>query len=162
MIKTFYIRGGKEILKIIYSCYWGSYLAVVAASLHLGIIDRKGHKNEDILALPLFNKIPDDEIGEMFLLGVDSQGREIYVIGAKNVGPILEKTFYGIAEIFNIGKHAVHFVDLSSFNNIFIHLGSLFIKKCNMEKLGMQLVLIGVKKSFKGLCDITLKLVNTD
>jgi hypothetical protein len=63
----------KTNLKVIYSCYWGSYLAVVAASLHLGFIGNDKFKGNDILTLQLFNNIKDDELGELIFLGIDDK-----------------------------------------------------------------------------------------
>ncbi len=135
-------------MKVIYSCYWGSYLAVVAASLHLELIDVNKYNKNDILSLRLFNKISDMELGELFLIGMDDKKSEIYVMGSKNSGKILEKALKGIAEIYGLGKDSVMLIDLNPYYNILLLLGILLIKRLGLIKTGMKLVLKGIAKNY--------------
>lgn len=141
----------KTNLKVIYSCYWGSYLAVVAASLHLGFIGNDKFKGNDILTLQLFNNIKDDELGELIFLGIDDKGRDIYVIGSKNSGKILEKTLKGIAEIYGFRTDSVFFIDLNPYYNNLTLLGILLIRRLGLVKIGIKLVLRGIAKTYDNL-----------
>ncbi|WP_213975514.1 DUF3189 family protein [Tepidanaerobacter acetatoxydans] len=135
-------------MKVIYSCYWGSYLAVVAASLHLELIDVNKYNKNDILSLRLFNKISDMELGELFFIGMDDKKSEIYVMGSKNSGKILEKALKGVAEIYGFGKDSVILIDLNPYYNILLSLGILLIKRLGLIKTGMKLVLKGIAKNY--------------
>jgi len=137
-------------MKIIYSCYWGSYLAVVAALIHLGRIVHLGDIEECCIDI-----YGEQEMGELFLLGEDDKGRKIYVVGSKNAGGVLEKTLYGISEIFGLGKHTLYFIDLNEHNSYFVILGGWLIKRYNIKKLGMKLVTFGIRTRFERLYDIT-------
>ena len=142
-------------MKVVYSCYWGSYLAVVAASLHLGGLSSNMYTTYDNLSLPLFNSISNEQMGELFFMGKDDKRREIYIIGAKNAGQVMKKTFNGISEVFGLGRDTIQYIDLNGISNFYIFIGGLLIKKCGMAKLGMRFILIGIKKSIQQLNGIT-------
>jgi hypothetical protein len=144
----------KTNIKIIYSCYWGSYLAVVAASLHLGYISVDGYNENDILALHLYNKIKDNQLGELFFIGMDDKGREIYIIGSKNSGKILKKTLKGIAEIYGFKKDTVLFIDTNPYYNNLTLLGILMIRWLGFTKVGMRLVLRGIGNNHDKLREV--------
>ena len=137
-------------MKVVYSCYWGSYLAVVAASLHLGYID----KVTDIFTLHLFNNKNDDELGELIPIGKDDKGREIYVIGSKKSGKILAKTLSGIAKVYGFTADSVLFVDLNHFYNNLILLGIFLIRKLKLVSIGTRLIVKGIKKNYEKLKNI--------
>lgn len=147
-------------MNIIYSCYWGGYLAVVAASLHLGILkDRDEDFNyKTVLTLPMFDKIKEEHLGKLFYLGKDDKGRNIYVVGCKNSGDILERALKGIAYIFRISKTI--FVDLNRCNNLFISLGVFLTKRTRLKKQGLLLFVKGIKKNFTKINQI-VKNTNT-
>jgi hypothetical protein len=132
-------------LKVIYSSYWGSYLAVVAASLHLGYIDFNEYNAESISALPLFNKIKNEDLGEMLFIGTDEKKRDVYVIGSKKTGNILEKAIKGIADIYGYRKDLVLFIDLNSHMNIFLCIGIFLTKRLGLSKTGTTIILKGVE-----------------
>ena len=71
----------------------GGYLAVVAASLHLEVSRFFKYSVNNILSLPMFNKIPDEDLGELFL--GDNNNRKVYVIGSKT-GHLIEKPLKGL------------------------------------------------------------------
>lgn len=134
-------------MNIIYSCYWGGYLAVVAASLHLGILKDKNFDYKTVLTLPMFDKIKEAHLGKLFYFGKDDKGRNIYVVGSKNSGDILERALKGIAYIFRISKTT--FIDLNKCNNLFISLGLFLTKRTRLKKQGLLLIVKGIKKNFR-------------
>ncbi len=147
-------------MKVIYSCYWGSYLAVVAASLHLGYIDIKKYDGNKIMVLPMFNRIKNYELGKLFFVGTDDAGMDVYIIGSKKSGCILEKTFNGIAEIYGLRKELVVFIDLNVFYNIFLYTGTLLIKRLNLHQIGIKLVVKGIEKNYKKLNKVVQNVKN--
>lgn len=142
-------------LKVIYSCYWGSYLAVVAASLHLGSIDQ--YNENEILRLHLFNKIRDNELGKLFYLGMDKEGREVYVIGSRKSGKILQRTLKGIAEIYGFPKQSVFFIDLNDYYSSLTLLGILMARRLRLVKVGSRLLFRGIGNNFTKLKEVVQK-----
>jgi len=147
-------------LKVIYSCYWGSYLAVVAASLHLGLINGEDLSKEKILKLPFFGRLKKEDIGEMILMGSDNRGRKVYVMGTKRSGHIIERTFNGFAQIYGLEKKTVEFIDLMNYNNFYISCGIFLINKLGLRNTGMIILFCGIKKSFGRLQNLVSKVLN--
>ncbi|HQA59717.1 MAG: DUF3189 family protein [Tepidanaerobacteraceae bacterium] len=131
-------------MKVIYSCYWGSCLAMVAAFLHLEYIDEE----REIFPLNLFNNISDCEFGELIHVGRDDKGRDVFAIGTKNSGKILAKTLVGIAGVYGFPADSVQFVDLNHLYNGTILLGVFLIRIFNLGFLGRRLIVSGIKKNF--------------
>ncbi len=126
-------------MKVIYSSYWGSYLAMVAASLHIGRI-----KTKKDFTLHLFNNVKDHELGELIPVGKDDEGREVFVVGAKKSGTILEKTLKGVAETYGFSADSVVFIDLNHFYNSLLGLGVFLIRRLNLVSIGTRLVVKGI------------------
>ncbi|HHW02966.1 MAG TPA: DUF3189 family protein [Thermoanaerobacterales bacterium] len=148
-------------MKVIYSCYWGSYLAVVAASLHLGLLKwDDGLSKEKILNLPFFGIIKKEDLGEMILVGTDNRGREVYVMGSKKSGRIIERSLNGFAQIYGMEKQKVDFIDLINCNNFYTSLGTFMIHKLGFRNAGMTVLIWGIKKSFSRLRNLVIKVLN--
>lgn len=131
-------------LNIIYSCYWGGYLSVVAASLHIGILNSKDFTTERALELPMFGKIDNENLGKLYYIGQDKKGQKVYIIGSKNSGNIIKKAIEGIAHIFDTPKTS--FINLNKYSNFYISLG-LFLIKMNLKKQGLSLVVKGISRN---------------
>ncbi|MCF6095871.1 DUF3189 family protein [Thermovorax subterraneus] len=134
---------------MIYSCYYGSYLAAVAAALHLGLIDEFDFGK--IINLPYFGKLGKCQWGKLYFVGEDESRGRIYIMSSKKTGRVVEKALKGIARIYNMGEDSVIFVDLLPFGNIFFAVGCFIFQKLNLKRIGTFLIMMGIKKSFKKL-----------
>ncbi|TYP54919.1 DUF3189 family protein [Thermosediminibacter litoriperuensis] len=134
-------------MRIIYSCYWGSYLAVVAASLHLGLIEEFDRRS--ILQLPYFGKLPEDELGRIYYMGTDDMGRRVYIMGSRKAGGVVERALKGIARIYDMGENSVAFADLLPYGNAFYSIGCFIIRRLNLKTAGNAFLILGLKKSFE-------------
>lgn len=130
-------------LDIIYSCYWGGYLAVVAASLHLGLINDNEFTLEKVLGLPFFGKIDKDNLGQLKYLGSDEKASRVFVLGNRKSGDIIERALNGTAEIYEINKKII-LVNLVKCHNIYLTIGCFFRQKLK-SKLALFLIYKGVK-----------------
>lgn len=148
-------------MKVIYSCYWGGYLAVVAASLHLGYLDSCKYSVNNILSLPMFNKIPDEDLGELFFLGTDNNNRKVYVIGSKKSGHLIEKTFKGIAEIYGLYNDSIVFVNLNNYYNVLLNLGIFLIKRLGIKNFGLKIIIREIEKNYDTLKKVVQSVENT-
>ncbi|MDD4569967.1 MAG: DUF3189 family protein [Tepidanaerobacteraceae bacterium] len=147
-------------MKVIYSCYWGSYLAVVAASLHLGLIDFDKYNKDNIITLTMFDKIKNEELGELFFIGTDAGEREVYVMGSKSSGEILQKTFKGIAQIYGFRNDLVCFINLNAYVNGLLFLGVFFHKSLGFNKTGIKLILKGIEKNYNAIKKVVQNVKN--
>lgn len=148
-------------MKVIYSCYWGSYLAVVAASLHLRfIIGQEDLTDEKLYRLPYFGNIKREDLGEMFYIGTDNRGREVFIMGSKKAGRVIERSLNGFAQIYGIEKNQIDFVDLTKFNNLYLTFGAFLIHRLGLRQLGLRFIGYGIKKDFDRLRKIVSKVLN--
>ncbi|ADL07737.1 DUF3189 family protein [Thermosediminibacter oceani] len=136
-------------MRIIYSCYWGSYLAVVAASLHLGLIEEFDLKS--ILQLPFFGKLPECELGRIYYMGTDNIGRRVYIMGSKKAGRVVERALKGIAGIYDMNSNSVVFADLLPYGNVFYSIGCFLVHRLKLKTLGNAFLILGLKKSFRSI-----------
>ncbi|WP_244269706.1 DUF3189 family protein [Caldanaerovirga acetigignens] len=137
---------------MIYSCYYGSYLAAVAAALHLGLM--KEFDSGKITNLPYFGNLGKDQWGKLYFVGEDESGRKIYIMGSKKAGRIVEKALKGIARIYNMGETSVVFVDLLPFGNVFFATGCFILRRFNLKRAGNFFLMTGIRKSFRKLRDL--------
>jgi hypothetical protein len=144
-------------MKVIYSCYWGSCLALAAASLHLSFLSLNEFHAEDVLKLPNFGKMSYNKLGRLFYMGTDMSGRKVYIIGSKRSGRIIERAYNGFAEIYGIGKNSLQFIELSGLNNFYISSGLLILRINLLNRIGMMLLLLGLKKVYGDLNHIVEK-----
>ena len=81
-------------MKIVYSCYGGAHSSQVAAAIHLGLlpVDRIPRPDE-ILALPRFDRVTDEERGIVEYAGKDEEGHEVYVMGRGPGLQVVERAF---------------------------------------------------------------------
>lgn len=131
---------------VIYSCYYGSYLAAVAAALHLGHL--KEFDREKIECLAYFGKVEVDRLGWLYFIGEDEKGRKIYIMGAKKVGKVVERALKGVARIYNMGEEAVVFVDLLPYGNFLFSAGCFLLERLKLKGVGDFFLMMGIKKSF--------------
>ncbi|MGB9840546.1 DUF3189 family protein [Thermovenabulum sp.] len=143
-------------MKVIYADYWGSYISVVAASIHLGLIIEYDY--DKLLNLQKFCDKNCLEQGRLIFFGTDKKGRKVYILGVKKSGKIVERALRGISEIYDIGKDNLSFVDLSNYKNIYIKAGEFFCKKMNFKSIGQKLIVYGIKKNFIELKKLILKI----
>ena len=75
-----------RLLKIIYHCYGGSHSSVIAAALHLKWIDKdRLPSEEEMMAIPYYDKTDNGDFGSILFIGIDESGNEIYVLGKKGM-----------------------------------------------------------------------------
>lgn len=100
-------------MKVIYHDYSGRHLAVVAAALHLQIIDEHVSRR-DLQQLPNFmhTKPP----GTLLYMGLDSQGNEVYVLGRQKSFGIIRNAYLGLNRAFQLNQDIV-FADLQPIFN---------------------------------------------
>ncbi|KXG78458.1 hypothetical protein AN618_02130 [Fervidicola ferrireducens] len=137
---------------VIYSCYYGSYLAAVAAALHLGLMEE--FDSGEITNLPYFGNLGKDQWGKLYFVGEDKSGRKIYIMGSKKAGRVVEKALKGFAQIYNMEETSVVFVDLLPFGNLFFAAGCFMLRRLNFKRAGTFFLMAGIRKSFGKLKDL--------
>lgn len=152
-------------MKIIYHCFGGSHSSVLAAALHLGLIEKNRLPSMDeMLALPYFDKTSKKDFGSIRFMGIDEYNNEIYILGKKNVGQRYDNMLKGVAELLG-KKDEIIFVDCMTRVNLGMKLGGFTSRRMGWVSLGRPVLGRSTRKAFLdmvNLVEITrLKALNT-
>jgi hypothetical protein len=80
---------------VIYACYAGTHSSILAASVHLGIVDN----GTPICDLPYFDRRRTAEIGVPVFMGKDCSGAEVYALGTGWLSAPLERAVCDLIEL---------------------------------------------------------------
>ena len=73
---------GKRLL--IFQCYGGTHSSVTAASIYLNLLPRdRVPTNRELLRLPYFDRVNNDEVGPLRFMGRDRHGASVYILGSR-------------------------------------------------------------------------------
>lgn len=152
-------------MKIIYHCFGGSHSSILAAALHLGLIEKNRLPSMDeMLALPYFDKTSKKDFGSIRFMGIDEYKNEVYVLGKKNVGRRHENMLKGVAELLG-KKDEVIFVDCMPRVNLGMKLGGFTSRRMGWVSLGRPVLGRSARKAFLDLVNLVeitrLKAMNT-
>lgn len=141
----------------IYNCYGGTHSSVLAAAYHLNLLDRNREPTkEEILNLPLFNKLIYGNIGELFYHGVDEDGNHVYTIGRgrqKTMIPAL----YNFATMLNkqnLLYERIAFSNASPTVPLSMTFGGLFSRWLRIDFIGVPLLIRGAKQMYKNIIQL--------
>ncbi len=152
-------------MKIIYHCFGGSHSSILAAALHLGLIEKKRLPSMDeMLALPYFDKTSKMDFGSIRFMGIDEYKNEVYVLGKKNVGRRYGNILIGVAEL--LGKKVeIIFVDCMTRVNLGMKLGGFTSRRIGWVSLGRPVLGRSTRKAFWDLVNLVeitrLRAINT-
>lgn len=143
-------------MKIIYHCYGGTHSSVLAAALHLGIFQEKRFPSyKELLRCPYFDKVKNEDVGKIFFMGKDEKGNEIYILGCRNAGALVEKILQEISEIMGINfPGEILLVSTMQSLNILLKLGGFFSRQLNLVTLGRLLLIPGCRLSYGKICNV--------
>ncbi|MDD4627268.1 MAG: DUF3189 family protein [Syntrophomonas sp.] len=141
-------------MKIIYHCFGGSHSSVLAAALHLDLIDKKKIPGiSEMMSIPYFDKTTKADFGSIRLMGVDEYHNEIYVLGKKNLGSRYGKILMGIAEILGV-KEDLLTVDCMSRVNWSMKIGGFTSRRMGWSRLGRPVLGKGTEAAFLDLVNL--------
>ncbi len=141
-------------MKIIYHCFGGSHSSVLAAALHLQMIDKaRPPSADDMMRLPYFDKTGADDFGIIRYMGQDESGNEIYVLGKKDLGARCSLMINGVARLLGAGDKVIT-VDCKSRLNIFMMMGGFISRRLGFPRLGRPILFYGTQKAFYRLVNL--------
>ncbi|SMB98312.1 Protein of unknown function [Thermanaeromonas toyohensis ToBE] len=142
-------------MKIIYHCFGGTHSSIVAAALHLGWLPREHLPSAaEIQAIPYFDQRRRGEEGEIKFLGRDSYGHEIYAVGKRGMGTLLENFLYDLAEALKLPRGELLLLDTTPLVNCWMALGGFLSRRLGLTFLGRPLVTWGVKRAYPSLVSL--------
>lgn len=143
-------------MRLFYHCYGSTHSSVVAAAIHLGRLpaDRVPTLAE-IIALPDFDRIPHREIGRPRLVGRDSDGREIYVLGTRGNHRLVKRAVRDFLHLA-LGRQPgdLRFINVLPAAGILLRIGGFLSRRLGLVFPGRYLAAWGVRSSYQGLAAI--------
>ncbi|MCK4259046.1 MAG: DUF3189 family protein [Halanaerobiales bacterium] len=134
-------------MKVIYHDKTGRHLSILAASIHLQLINENSSK-EDLFKLPYF--LNTKPLGTLLYMGLDSQGKEVYVLGRKSSFKVIRNAYLGMNRIFQLNQDFL-FVDIYPLSNLKIKIFDLFNSKPEKEIKFFNLLSKGVDQIMPNL-----------
>jgi len=135
-------------MKVFYTCYGSAHSSVIAAFIHVGILDKNVvPPYKKITFLPHYDRTDDEEIGTPFFIGFDEWGNEIYVIGAKSNKNLL-KNFLKDFIHYNGIKEDFIFVDTLQAIGIFARIGGFISRRLGLTFIGRPLTVFDIRRNY--------------
>ena len=136
-------------MKILYHCYGGSHSSVTAAAIHLGMLPSyRVPTAKEFMQVPYFDVQLQEEHGEFKFMGQDEFENDIYIMGRRNLGPLLQPLLEGVADILAISRSELLLVDsLPSVNNL-MRIGGFLSRRMGWVLLGRPLVILGTQAAY--------------
>jgi hypothetical protein len=139
-------------IKIIYDDYGGAHSTQVAAAIHLGVLKpERTPTNEELLALPLFDRITKEHHGCLIFVGVDSEGHSIYVLGRGPSAVTVERALAGGIALVGGDPGSIRFFNTLPTVNWWMRIGGFLSRALGWIPIGRPLVLYGTRKAFPQL-----------
>jgi hypothetical protein len=139
-------------VKVIYDDYGGTHSTPVAAALHLGTMDPdRLPGDEELLALPLFDRVTKDHHGCAVYMGTDREGHRVYVLGRGPSAVAVERAVASGVAMVEGGDAAVLFVETLPYVNVWMRIGGFLSRALGLVSIGRPIVLYGTRKAFPHL-----------
>lgn len=135
-------------MKIIYHCFGGSHSSVLAAALHLKMVDNSLPPSpDDMMALPYFDKTHDDDFGTIRRMGLDEYGHEVYVLGKKNLGDRCTRMITEVTRLLGVEQEVVA-VNCMNRVNLLMMIGGFISRRLGFPRIGRPILFQGTREAF--------------
>lgn len=141
-------------MKVIYHCYGGAHSSVLAAALHLKMIDAALLPNpDDMMLLPYFDKTKNSDFGTIRYMGTDDCGNQVYVLGKKNMGDRCTIMLRGVARLMGV-ENEVLAVNCMSRVNLLMMIGGFTSRRLGWTILGRPVLFQGTRDAFQSIANL--------
>ncbi|MEW6244747.1 MAG: DUF3189 family protein [Bacillota bacterium] len=139
-------------MNVIYHCYGGTHSSVVAASIHVGLLpDDRLPEDDQLVSLPLFDKLTSADAGKTIFVGEDERGHRVYCLGRRHSFRRIKQALVGLERIYAPGSVRTLFVNTMRYVNVSMRTGGFLSRRLGNVKVGRAVVLRGTKAAFRGL-----------
>jgi len=142
-------------MKIIYHCYGGAHSSVTAAAIHLGLLP-KGRlpTSAELEGLPFYDRMVRADHGRIYLMGIDPDGNEVYVLGRRFLPDLAERVIRGVAEVYGVDPDQLLLVNVLSSVNLLMKLGGFVSRGMLLPSFGRPVVERGTTAAVDRLIQI--------
>lgn len=122
---------------------------MMAASLHLGILDsKKSPSKKELLACPYFDEIDGKDSGKIFFMGRDENNNEVFVMGCKGAGKIIETFVKYFTRIMGHNSDDIIMADTKPCLNILMMFGGFLSRRLYLVGIGRIFLFFGSRIAF--------------
>ncbi len=126
---------------VIYACYAGTHSSVLAASIHVGLLDG----GCDICDLPYFDRRTFPDVGVPVLVGKDAFGTEVYALGTGWLSAPLEQAVCDLVELARPGV-SLCICAVRGILDFQARLGGFASRRCRLVFPGRQLIASSLRR----------------
>lgn len=140
-------------MKIIYHCWGGSHSSVVCAAIHLGRLPRdRVPTAAELRALPEFDRQTKRDHGRMFHMGRDERGNDVYFLGRRSNGAVIDRILPGMVEVFGLSRDEIITMNTSPYVNPLMVIGGTLSRALGLVRPGRAIVTLGARLAHRRLC----------
>jgi hypothetical protein len=142
-------------MKIFYHCYAGAHSSVVASALHCGKLPlQRVPTQEEIMAVPYYDRTTPEMIGTPYLMGYDEFGNEVYFIGMRRGSKLVKQAILSFMHICKLPHEQVHFIDALHVINLSTKIGGGLSRRLGCICFGRRLSAWGIQRCYQGFVDL--------
>ena len=144
-------------MMVVYHCFGGTHTSAVAAAIHLGRLPRdRIPRAEELLRLPLFDRVSASDWGQLTEVGRDGFGHRVFVMGR---GPGGVATVRALLSGFCLAGgpgqgDGLLLVDTLPAAGWPMRVGGYLSRRVGLVSLGRPLVIWGTQKAYPRLVEL--------
>lgn len=142
-------------MKVVYDDFGGAHSTQVAAAMHLGHLPvDKVASAEQLMKLPMFDRITKEHHGFLIFMGKDDQGHEIYICGRGAGHKIVERAVASAYQLVGGADISLRFINTLPCVNWWMRIGGYLSRSLGWIWLGRPLVIFGTQRAYMQLAKV--------
>ncbi|MCT4507294.1 MAG: DUF3189 family protein [Tepidibacter sp.] len=142
-------------MKIIYHCVGGTHSSAVATAIHLNILPNNRVPDlDEIMNIGYFDTMQKEDLGNLFLRGIDEFGNEIYSLGRQFNKNLVLNTVKSAYSISDNNPDDMLFVDTMTTVNTLMKVGGFSSRRLHLVSFGRPIVLKGAQKAYDDMINL--------
>ncbi len=134
---------------IIYHCYGSAHTSVIASAIHLGLLPaNRVPTSQEILTLPYYDQINNEQIGNPYYIGKDEFNSRVYILGLANNKDVVIRSIFSLLKIYGIPSRQLLMVDSLVEIHYLTRIGGFLSRRLGLVKLGRPLTVKGIQSGY--------------
>ncbi len=137
------------ILYVVYHDFGGTHSTVIAAAIHLNWLPLDVVPSvDDILKIPLFDRLEKKDQGRLIYHGRDEYDNDVYTICRRNVPDLVSHALESVFEMAARDPREVLCVDTAPATNAWMQVGGAGSRRLGFVTLGRPMVAYGILRAY--------------
>ena len=145
----------------IYHDFGGTHSTSLAAAFHLKLLPPPTRKftKQEILAVPYFNKLTKQDVGNLLFHGKDDEGNAVYTVARrrfKQIVPVIRDFYLILEEKYHFDEKII-LSNTSPTVPLAMTLGGMFSRGLGIDAIGVPLLVKGAQQSSESIFQLVEK-----